>query len=176
MRKVCIAWLVMLAPLLIQAQTLQLHPSNSRVNFTIKNLGIEVDGSFSSLKGQLNVNPSSGMPEFLFGEIEVNSIETGIAMRDRHLMKPEYFHAARHPNIKFRTESINKSGKIWLIKGWLSMKGVSQPVQIQAELTKSGSGYVLKSKFSIRRKDFKIGDSVMLSEEVNIDLSLIFNP
>ncbi len=176
MRKACFTWLLVFAPLWIQAQTLLLHPSNSKVNFTIKNLGIEVDGRFSSLKGQLNVNPTSGLPEFLFGEIEVNSISTGIAMRDRHLMKPDYFHASRHPNIKFRSERISSSGKLWLVKGWLSMKGISQPIQIQAEITKTGDGYLLKSKFSIRRSSFNIGDSALLSEVVHIDLNLSFTP
>ncbi|MDA0310063.1 MAG: YceI family protein [Bacteroidetes bacterium] len=176
MQKASIFGLLICVPLWLNAQTYLLHPSKSKVNFTIKNLGIEVDGNFSSVKGQLNINPRSGHPEFLFGEVEVNSIETGIAMRDRHLLKSDYFNAARHPNIKFRSESINSSGKVWQIKGWLSMKGISRPIQIQAEITKTGNGYLLKSKFSIRRSSFNIGDSALLSEDVNIDLNLSFTP
>ena len=122
MQKASIFWLLICVPLWLNAQTYLLHPSKGKVNFTIKNLGIEVDGNFSSVKGQLNINPRSGHPEFLFGEVEVNSIETGIAMRDRHLLKSDYFNAARHPNIKFRSESINSSGKVWQIKGFKEMK------------------------------------------------------
>jgi polyisoprenoid-binding protein YceI len=156
------------------SQTYSLVSSESKVEFSIKNLGVQVAGYFAQPTGELKVNSSTGHPEFLYGEIQVRNIETGIAMRDRHLLKSEYFHADRYPQLKFRTESISISANGYILKGWISIKGKSQLIQLQADIIKSNRGYLIKSKFQLKRSTFNLGDSALLSDEVQVSWILLF--
>lgn len=156
------------------AQRFPLKTPESKVEFNLTNLGIVVDGHFNRFQGELKVNPNTGLPEFLYGEIQVNSIETGIGMRDRHLLKSDYFDAERHPQLKFRSESIQQLEKEWNIRGWITIKGRSQPIQMRAEVSKTPHGYILKTKFKVKRSAFKLGDSAVLSDEVNVIWTLFF--
>ncbi|MBM3170209.1 MAG: YceI family protein [Bacteroidetes bacterium] len=157
------------------SQSYALLASESKVDFSIKNLGIAVDGQFKKLAGELKVNSNNGQPEFMYGEIKVNSIETGIAMRDRHLLKADYFDAERFPQLKFRSESIVPQGKGYTIKGWISIKGKSQPIQLAAEMVKTSKGYLVKSKFQVKRSSFNLGDSALLSDEIWVVWNLVFS-
>ncbi|MFZ4059938.1 MAG: YceI family protein [Bacteroidia bacterium] len=156
------------------AQHYSLQSPKSKVEFSLRNMGIRVDGHFNQMLGELQVNPSTGQPEFLYGEIQVNSIETGIALRDRHLLKSDYFNAERHPQLKFRSEAIRRTEKGWIVSGWISIKGKSQPIQITAEATKTSQGYLIKSKFQVKRSSFNLGDSALLSDEVEVVWTLMF--
>jgi len=158
------------------AQNYALQSSQSKVDFTIKNLGIPVDGHFTDVTGELRLNAVTKQPEFMYGEIPVSTIETGISMRDRHLLKADYFDAGRYPRLKFKSESILPGSKGYTIKGWISIKGKSQPIQMSAELIKTGKGYLVKSSFVVKRSSFNLGNSSLLSDEVRVDWNLVFGP
>src|ERR1700759_210948 len=83
------------------AQQLKPVDSKSEVKFTIKNFGLNTNGTLSGLKGTINFNSSNLSASSFNVTVEVNTINTGVDMRDSHLKKEEFFDAEKYQNISF---------------------------------------------------------------------------
>lgn len=121
------------------------------------------------------------------------SIATFNKERDEMLKSPEFFDAEKHPQITFKANKVDYWGKEppfnfaqpfmkdYKIYGDLTIKGVTQPVTINAlfegvftdEHNQSKAGFTFKA--SISRKDFGIGwekqtvaRRLILSDEVEL--------
>ena len=85
------------------------NPANEQfVKFSIKNAGISVDGFFDKFQVKVVYDESNLAQSSFSGSIDVNSINTGIEMRDGHLKGEEYFDAQTYPKITFVSTSISK--------------------------------------------------------------------
>jgi polyisoprenoid-binding protein YceI len=89
--------------------------------------------------------------------VEVNTINTGIGLRNSDLKKEKYFNAEKYPVISFKSKSIEKTEKGFKAEGTLTMKDVSKPVTIPFTFTANGNDGVFKGDFDINREDFSIG-------------------
>ena len=148
------------------------------VKFKIKNAGLSVDGSFGV--GAVQITFSSADPEksTLSGSVSSNSIKTGIAARDKHLKKSDYFDVANFPTISMTglkvsaTSPDHHTGRFKL-----SLKGVTKEIEIPIVTTKSATGITLSTTFTINRLDFKIGgDSFLMSDDVEITILAPLKP
>ena len=71
------------------------------VTFTIKNFGINTGGEIKGLKGIIKWDAENPSASSFNVSVDVNTINTGIDMRDNHLRKEEYFNAEKFPTINF---------------------------------------------------------------------------
>lgn len=151
--------------------------THSRLGFSINHMGIaDVNGEFQ----KFDVKVSSATMDLANSTIEMNadvsSIYTGVEMRDNHLKTADFFDAAKHPSVNFKSTSVTKQKKnSYLIKGNLTMHGVTKEISFVAthngtvkdEAGKSIAGY--KMTGSIKRSDFGVGQpSPGLSDEVKL--------
>lgn len=127
------------------------------VNFRIKNAGLAVKGSFGGFKGSVVFNPANLSSSELRGTVDVETIETGINMRNNHLKKEEYFDVAKFPQIAMVSRKITKSDKGYLGQFDIKIKGVTKQVTIPINFTEQGKSAVLNSTFDINRLDFGVG-------------------
>jgi polyisoprenoid-binding protein YceI len=130
------------------------------VTFRIKNAGLSVDGRLQGILAQVQFDPSKPESTRIEGSADVATLATGIAMRDRHLKKEDYFHQEKHPAIRMKLTSLEKRGTDYAGTFSLTLKGTTRtlanlPVRFQA----NGTGATLSTDFELNRLDYGVGES-----------------
>jgi polyisoprenoid-binding protein YceI len=147
---------------------------SSAVTFKVKNAGITVDGTFSGLEAEIRFNPLKPEEAHIKASVSSATINTGTAMRDNHLRKPEYFDAEKYPKITLQSVKVEKTGPVTFNGTFkLSMKGISREVIIPFTFMKLPEKTEFKGTFSINRRDYGIGgSSISMADNVNITILL----
>ncbi len=138
------------------------------VHGTFKDWSIEVtveDGDLNTLKGVATVN--------------VATIDTRVAKRDKHLQQEDFFHVEVYPNATFTTKTavLDEKG-VLNVSGDLMMHGVTLPFEVpftvvhqdEKRIRLSGEGTISRKSFGIdyQSKMNKIQDSVVLKFNLNL--------
>ena len=149
--------------------TLFSFSQNPSVDFEIKNLGITVDGFFKTFTITTKFDESNNLIDFS-SEIKVNSIETGIDSRDKHLFEEDYFNTSKYPlNTLDVAELFKYPNNEYSAKVNLRIKGKAKQFTIPLKVEITETQRKIKSNFEINRKDFKIGGgSFMMGKTVKI--------
>jgi polyisoprenoid-binding protein YceI len=114
--------------------TWHVDPTDSRVEFAIKQLGIStVRGAFREFAGTLDLHRGRA-----YGTVKTASVDTSNHRRDEHLRSPDFFEVAEHPDMRFESTEIRPFGKDGLeIEGELMIRGVTNRIALHAELRRS---------------------------------------
>ncbi|HEY0679042.1 MAG TPA: YceI family protein [Chitinophagaceae bacterium] len=157
------------------AQTCTPVDAGSKVKFSIRNLGLNANGSFTGLAGSIKFDPSNLAVSRLEVSVDANSINTGIDARDNHLKKEDYFHVKKYPKISFISDHVTRSANgAFILHGKLTIKGVTKEVSFPFEASTQKEGYVFTGEFKLNRRDFNIGkSSLVLSDNLNVVLSVV---
>jgi len=109
----------------------RLDPTRSRAEFQTGNFwGLTtVKGQFDRFHGVLDL--SAQWPIEL--ALDVDSLDTGNAKRDKHLRSADFFDAANHPQVRYRAKA-TIDGERLIAKGVLLAAGTSVPVEVEATL------------------------------------------
>lgn len=147
----------------------------SYIKFNIRNLGLNVEGTFKSFKTTVEYNKSQPEKSSFSAEIQTNSIDTGINKRDNHLKKEEYFHVDKYPTIKFQSTKVTAVGESGLkVLGDLTIKGKTLPITLEVALSPAGSATQFAIKGELDRRDYEVGGSSwVMSDEVYLDLLIV---
>ncbi len=166
----------------VNAQTVwKQDPNHSKLGFVVTHLSIaDVTGYFTSF----DVTVTSSQADFSDAVIEmtadINTINTGIEARDKHLKSADFFDAATYPNMTFKSTSIEKSGdKSFKLKGNLTMHGITKEITvelihrgtIQNPMANNADVAGLQILGTLKRSDFNIGPTFpdfAISDEVRI--------
>lgn len=118
------------------AETFQIDRSHSNVGFSVSHLTVSrVKGSFSDFSGTIQYDPADVEKSSVEVEIKAYSITTGSEGRDRHLKSPDFFAVDSFPSLSFKSTKVTKkTDKTFEIVGDLTMRGVTKPVTLNAEL------------------------------------------
>jgi polyisoprenoid-binding protein YceI len=146
----------------------------SAVQFKIKNLGFSVNGSFSGLQGNIQFDPAHPEQSNFDVSVDAASVNTDNTMRDEHLQKDNYFDVKTYPRIRFQSTKIlpaNKAGA-YVVSGKLTIKNTTREISFLFSATANQSGYIFKGSFRINRKDFQIGGSSTISDELDLVLNI----
>jgi polyisoprenoid-binding protein YceI len=114
--------------------TWTVDPAHSNIEFSVKHLGIAtVRGSFNDFEGSFEVGDEGSARAR--GTVKAASIDTNEDQRDTHLRSEDFFHAEVHPELSFESTEIRPLDEdSFLIHGDLTMRGVTRPVVLEAEL------------------------------------------
>lgn len=146
---------------------------SSAISFTIKNLGLNVDGTLSNLTvTKFDFNKDSLSKSIIEAAVDISTISTGISKRDEHLKQEEYFNMAKYPKISLKSVRFAKSVKGNVIGYFkLTMKGVTKEVGIPIYVEEKSDGTELKGEFEVNRLDYGIGTSSnVLSDNAKITI------
>jgi polyisoprenoid-binding protein YceI len=101
----------------------------AQVVFRVQWFGvIPVTGRFTAVQGQLSM-PRDGLDGATISvDVDAASVDSGIALRDRHLRGPRFLDSARYPFISFRSTRIRPNDGTIHVEGVLSVRGVEQTV------------------------------------------------
>ena len=175
MKKLAIVFMLGLIGSSLTAQVLTPVEEGSYVVFKVKNFGFVVDGSFKGLKGSIQFDPANFEACKFDVSIDANSINTDNGMRDNHLREESYFDVKSYPRIHFVSTKItasNRKGTLFIF-GNLEIKGVTKEISFPFTASPVENGYIFKGLFKINRRDFNIGGSSTISNEVNVELEVL---
>lgn len=161
--------------------------AHSEVLFKVRHLVIStVTGKFDKFEGSM----SASADDFSDAEIEfsadANSVNTNNADRDAHLKSAEFFDAANHPKIMFRSRNVRKTGdNEYVVNGDLTIRGVTKNIDLQVEYggstkdpwgnTKAGfeiSGKVNRKEFGLTWNALTESGGMVVADEVKLQLNI----
>lgn len=146
----------------------------SSLKFTIKNLGFDVNGSFTGFDGSINFDPQSLAASNFDVSINANSVNTDNNLRDDHLKGNSFFDVKNYPVIRLSSTKVmatNKSGT-YMLNAQLTIKGKTQPVTFPFTANATADGYLFKGSFKMKRKDFGVGGTSTVSDELKVMLNV----
>jgi polyisoprenoid-binding protein YceI len=119
----------------IPTGTWVVDPAHSRIGFAVKHLGIStVRGEFKDFEGTLEIGEDVSAWR-TYGTVKVASIDTAETDRDGHLRSPDFFDAARFPEIAFESTKIEAlDDDEFRVTGRLTIHGVTNEIVLHAEV------------------------------------------
>jgi polyisoprenoid-binding protein YceI len=155
----------------------QYHPvaGESSVHFTIKNFGFNVGGSFAGIQGNVRFEPDNLSGTAFDVSVDAASINTDNNMRDGHLRGEDYLDVKKYPHILFVSETVRparKQGNYHMV-GKLTIRNVTKEISFPFTAVASGKGYLFTGSFKINRKDFDVGGSSTISDNLTVDLKVV---
>jgi polyisoprenoid-binding protein YceI len=163
--------------LIVGAAFGQMHPveKESSIRFVIKNFGFNTNGSLAAPTGDISFNPDDLSKSSFSIMIKSESINTENESRDEHLRNEDYFDVKKYPEIRFVSSSIratNKKGD-YSVTGNLTMKNKTKEISFPFKAVKNGSGYLFSGSFKMNRRDFDIGGSSTISNELTVNINVL---
>ena len=164
------------------AGTWDLDPVHSHIGFVARHLMVsKVRGHFSKFQAQIVTAPNP-LESSATATIDLSSVETGNDTRDNDLRSSNFFDAATHPEMTFRSTGIRREGDGLALDGDLTIRGVTRPVSLAFEVNGFGPDPFggTRAGFSahgeINRTDFGVSfnapvpGGVMISEKIQIEI------
>jgi polyisoprenoid-binding protein YceI len=154
--------LLLLAPFSAPAETYKIDSAHSQIAFSLHQFVSSVRGEFHRFSGTIEVDRDHPERSSVTARISVGSIDTKIQKRDHHLLSPEFFDAAKFPEITFKSRSVKRIGEnSGDIIGDCNMHGVTKPMTLHVKLATPPSGEAVPERTRwivttdpINRKDF----------------------
>ena len=135
--------------------TWSVDPVHSSVGFGVEYMA----GTFSGTFNEFDVAITDGV---LQGSAKVASVQVKDPNLEAHLQTPDFFDAERHPELSFRSNSIERQDEELKIDGEITIKGHTEPVLITGVISEpivdpyGGTRYGLKLEATIDRDRFGV--------------------
>jgi polyisoprenoid-binding protein YceI len=135
---------------LVHGQQFNLDLAKSKISFYFH--GEKVNGSLSGLKASVNINKEKTESSEISGSVDVNTLETGNKMRDKHLKSKDFFEADKFPLMTFKSKGVKKDGESLVVTGLIKIRDIEREEKF---ILSFGKG-VLIFKGSINSADYGI--------------------
>jgi polyisoprenoid-binding protein YceI len=161
----------------IPAGTWGLDPVHSQVGFSVKHMGV------SLFRGGLEEFDAILDEGSLRGSAKVASITVQDENLNGHLLSPDFFDAARFPEVRFTSTELRREGEELVVDGELEIRGARRPVRLVGTIAGPVTDRIgVTLATAIDRTDFGMnwnmevpGGGVALENEVTLtaDLELV---
>ena len=171
-----------------QTSTWKIDPVHSGIEFKVRHLGVSnVHGTFTHPSGTVVLNEKDITKSSVDAIVDATTVTTNETARDKHIKSDAFFNVEKNPTMAFKSTSIYKEGGKLMMKGDLTLVGVTKPVVLTLDgpsTPQTDAKGVTRSGFSasgiLSRKDFNfganagpanaaIGDEVTISIDVEMD-------
>ncbi len=159
--------------------------AGSAIGFTTQQMGVPVDGKFSTFTAQLALDPKKPETGSVSFSINTGSARFGSAELDAEVPKPTWLNVAGFPKATFQSSSIRAAGPgRFEVAGKLTIKGTVRDLVVPVQLAQSGAGNAATSTatgaFTIKRLEFKVGeaewaDTSLLANDVQVRFKLVLS-
>lgn len=179
---------VLLAALPVAAQsTWTIDSAHSAAQFHVKHLMISnVRGEFSKMSGTVTFDGKNYSTIKAEAVIQTASINTREPKRDDHLRSADFFDAAAHPTIVFKSTRVEDvRGNNFKLVGNLTIRGTTRQVTLDVEATQIVKGMNNEKRIGaqattkINRQDFGVkwnrtmdAGGIVVGNEVQIVIDL----
>jgi len=166
-----------------------IDPTHSEIGFKVKHMMFtNVSGSFQKFDATIETEEDNFETSKINFTGDIDSITTGNADRDTHLLSADFFDAEQYPKITFASTAFKKINEgDYELTGDLTLHGVTKPVTLATEFGglmkdpwgNTKAGFSLTGKIS--RKDWGLNwnsaletGGVLVSDEVKLNIELQF--
>lgn len=113
------------------AGSYEVDPARSSATFTTRHLfGLaEVTGSMALVDGQVTI-AADPVVSTVRATLASASFESASAGRDAVVASPRFLDAEAHPHLTFTSTSLVPDGQGWLVRGALTVRGASAPLDL----------------------------------------------
>jgi polyisoprenoid-binding protein YceI len=149
------------------AGTWDLDPVHSHIGFAARHMMVSrVRGRFDKFEGQI-VTADDPLQSSATGTVDMASVNTGNQTRDDDLRSDNFFAAATHPVMTFRSTGIRRAGDAFVVDGELTVRGATRPVSLKCEV----NGFAADPADGVTRAGFSA------TGEINrLDIGVCTNP
>jgi polyisoprenoid-binding protein YceI len=136
------------------------------IGFEVELLGLfKVDGRFNKASGAMRYDASDPAASKVKITVNTASIDTDIEIRDNELRSSAFFDVSNHPTMVFEsTETILTAGSVGIVRGNLTLKGITRPITLQVRASggkraanKKAMGASFEASGKVRREDYGLG-------------------
>lgn len=181
MKNILLSILVLLFSVSVtNAAEYNIDPAHSFVNFKTKHLGFSwLSGRFNVISGTLNYerDQEDAVGRAINLTIDVASLDTNHAERDKHLRGVDFFDVDGFPTATFVSTGYDGDVKSGVLSGDLTLHGVTKNISFDIKSIGEGDdpwgGYRIgfEGNYTLVRKDFDMGYNLgPAAEEVVLDL------
>ncbi|GBC77504.1 Protein YceI [bacterium HR08] len=163
-----------------------IDPVHSSIEFSVRHMMVtNVRGRFREFSGTIFYDEKDITKSSVRVTIKTASIDTGNADRDNHLRSPDFFDAAKYPEITFASTRIEKRGAEYVCIGTLTIRGVSREVAIPFRVLgvvrdqRGNTRLGVEAGLTINRLDYGVswsraleGGGLVVGNEVKIELNV----
>ncbi len=165
---------------LASAAEYEIDPGHSFVEFRIQHLGYSwLYGRFNTISGKFSYDAARPEVSRITLEIDVASVDTNHAERDKHLRGKKFLDVKRYPKAAFKSTKYTGTAERGVLEGILTLHGVSRPVSIDVQRVGEGAdpwgGYRVGfiGTMTLTRSDFGISrDLGPASETMEMELGI----
>jgi polyisoprenoid-binding protein YceI len=165
----------------------KIDPAHSIIGFAIRHFEINwVEGRFKDFAGMIHYDDTDVTKSSVEFTAKIESIDTGIEPRNKHLRTADFFDAEKYPEMTFKSTRVERKGKDrYVLHGDFTLKGVTKQVALPFTITgaiKDPSGntrFGVDAQTTINRRDYGItwgkalaAGGLDVGNEVNIRLQL----
>jgi polyisoprenoid-binding protein YceI len=168
------------------AEKWNLDTVHSGIGFTVRHLMVtKVHGRFGKWSGTFEFDEQNPAASKVEVAIDAASVDSQEPKRDAHLRSPDFLDVEKYPQLTFKSTSVTGAGEELVVKGDLTIHGVTRPVVLEVEYagrikdTWGGERAGFSAKTSISRKEFGLTwnqaletGGVMVSDKVEISIDL----
>jgi polyisoprenoid-binding protein YceI len=173
MKKLIISMATLLAVTAVFAFTVLAQNWKITDKYNIQFSSNDVGGIFKTFTGSIAFDEANLAAAKFDVTIDVNSINTGNGLQNKHAKSDEWFDAAKYPAIKFTSTRIVKASAAYQVTGNLQIHGVTKEFTIPFTFKKAGAGATFNGSFTINRSDFKIGKpGGEVAEQIKVDVAV----
>lgn len=166
------------------AGTYEIDPAHSSIEFIARHLMIsKVRGNFRQFSGTIDVGEQPEDSKVAV-DIDASSIDTGDETRDQHLRSDDFFGVEQFPAISFRSAGVAPKGDDWVVTGDLTIRGVTQPVELHATFGGAGedpwgntrfgitaTGEIDRERWGLTWNQALEAGGVLVSKRITLDLN-----
>lgn len=164
------------------AEEFALDSSHTSIEFKISHLVIAtVTGKFKTFEGTFDINEKSKIVKDVSVSIDVASIDTNEAERDKHLKSPDFFEVEKFPKMKFEVKEFKLNKDKQKVTGSLTIRDITKPVSLDLDykgivtdpwgntkLVFSANGKINRKEFGLKWNKNLDKGGVMIGDEVKI--------
>jgi len=176
-----IATLGLLAIARADVETYTIDPVHSATGFSVRHVLSKFTSSFTKTTGTITVDRANLEKSSVEATIEVASLSTANADRDKHLQSADFFDGTKFPTATFKSKAWKKTGEnAFDVTGDLTIKGVTKEVVLKVTLLGFGPGMRPGTFLSgweattvINRMDYGVSyGPKILGEDVTVNISI----
>jgi polyisoprenoid-binding protein YceI len=164
----------------------KLDAAHSIIGFANRHLEINwLEGRFKDYTGTIRYDEKDITKSSVEFTAKVESIDTGVEGRDKHLRSADFFEVAKYPEMSFKSTRIERKGKDYLLHGDFTLKGITKQLALPFSITgaikdqRGNTRFGVQAQTTINRRDYGISfggalasGGLDIGNEVTIKLQL----